>query len=305
MRREQDSRIYFGHAEEWSLAREMVLAQETLGDDGVEDIFSEQYCFALNDDRMLMAPGELAELHEAIHEMLRMAEQHRDALTDGAEQQIPQPAHWGDPFKEGRLCGEMATNMATPSAAALTDGAGEPDPAPDEAELRGLDLAILRGLDEQGEALLSIGDDPGFVWESNDNRAPYTHHTLNTLAERGLVMFSSTFPSSAPNYKQRYRITSAGRARLDAQTPEAESEKPLSGTALDILRGMAGGRRLLDAIGSAFVTYEASGTSFSREPFVELRKRGLVCVAQDAGDGFCYYAISAEGEDFLADQAPS
>ena len=277
MRREQDSRIYFGHAEEWCLAREMVLAQETLGDDGVEDIFSEQYCFALNDDCMLMAPGELAELHEAIHEMLRMAEQHWDALTDGA---------------------------------------GEPDPAPDEAELRGLDLAILRGLDEQGEALLSIGDDPGFVWESNGNRAPYTHHTLNTLAERGLVMFSSTFPSSAPNYKQRYRITSAGRARLDAQTPEAESE-PAPDEALvlnraekEILRALAHGDALwLKNDRAGLYGAVASVKEANIKSLWDARLIGPgdepANMVDGMEDGLSWYTISVKGRRALAAQVPS
>ncbi len=92
------------------------------------------------------SPGELAELHGAIHEMLRMRDQHRDALIDGAEQQIPQPAHWGDPFKEGRLCGEMATNMATPAVNAAAAGVADLVSADDVKLLGMLSHGVTLGM---------------------------------------------------------------------------------------------------------------------------------------------------------------
>ncbi len=168
MRRTQDNGIHFGEDNELRLIREMFEEQPSHG-------VYEGYRVEGNSQSVQFTPEQLAELRAAIDEMLRMAEQHRDALTDGA---------------------------------------GEPDPAPDEAELRGLDLAILRGLDEQGEALLSIGDDPGFVWESNGNRSPYTDNILCALRDRGLVALSTTDPFGAPGHQRRFRLTGKGRARL-------------------------------------------------------------------------------------------
>lgn len=246
--------------------------------------------------RIRYLPEELAELHEAIHEMLRMAEQHRDALTDGAEQQIPggEPlleTVCGDPFVDPRLRTVLANEV-------------ESEPVPDEAPvLNRAEKEVLRAL-AHGDAL----------WLKNDRAGLYgavasvKEESIKSLWDKRLIGPGDEPANMVDGMEDGllwYCITDAGLRALAAQTPEAESEKPLSGTALDILRGMAGGRRLLDAIESAFVTYETSGTSFSREPFGELRKRGLVCVAQDAGDGFCYYAISAEGVGFLADQEPS
>ncbi len=185
----------------------------------------------------------------------------------------------------------------------LLDGE-QPEPAPDEAPaLNRAEKEILRAL-AHGDAL----------WLKNDRAGLYgavasiKEESIKSLWDARLIGPGDEPANMVDGMEDGllwYTITDLGRRALAAQTPEGESEKPLSGTALDILRGMAGGCRLLDAIESAFVTYETSGMSFSREPFGELRNHGLVCVTEDAGDGLRYYAISAEGVDFLADQAPS
>ena len=85
-------------------------------------------------------------------------------------------------------------------------------PAEAESELLPGDLAILRGLDEPGEALLRVGDGPGFVWESNGNLAPYTQDTLHALWQRDLVVFSPTVPVHPSDYKLRFYLSDKGRA---------------------------------------------------------------------------------------------
>ena len=286
------------------------------------------------------SPGELAELHKAIHEMLRMGEQHRGALTDGAtpaaaaltadEADLVSVA---DIKLLGMLSEGVTLKMGHPALSRfrnrgwvdVTDATDGWPTSEREYGITNAGRARLAAqtpeverepaLDSDQRWILShMTDGSMLVWDPTvgdgqtvtieNGHSTLTKHELALLYRDGYIAFA-VCRSGGAGPKRYYAIADKGRARLAAQTPVPESEKPLSGTALDILRGMAGGRRLLDAIESAFVMYEASGTSFSREPFVELRKRGLVCVAQDAGDGFRYYAISAEGVDFLADQGPS
>ena len=50
-----------------------------------QDCCGHEYLIETPHHSIGFTPAELAELHAAIHEMLRMEEQHVDALTDGAE----------------------------------------------------------------------------------------------------------------------------------------------------------------------------------------------------------------------------
>ena len=234
MRREQDNRIYFGHAEEWSLAREMVLAQETLGDDGAEDIFSELYCFALSDDRMLMAPGELAELHEAIHEMLRMRSRHMDALTDGTGEPTPVVAvspvltHAERNALAALLYGTLVSSSADHFSALHGRGLIEPIPRPEWVK-RGADWY---GISAAGRAVLAEQPDPApdegwfnnaqileiLAALRNGEHMDEQCKLFSEMRRRDLIALVSG------GY---YTIASAGQALLAAQTPEAESAPPL------------------------------------------------------------------------------
>ncbi len=82
MKRTQDNGIHFGEDNELRLIREMFEEQPSHG-------VYEGYRVEGNSQSVQFTPEQLAELCSAIREMLRMAEQHRDALTDGAS---PEPA---------------------------------------------------------------------------------------------------------------------------------------------------------------------------------------------------------------------
>ncbi len=87
-------RIAFGDEEQRCLVREMSL------EDG-QDV-RENYIVEGNSRGVHFSLAELAELRAAIDEMLRMAEQHRDALTDGAGERVAE-AEWGIGVAETRI----------------------------------------------------------------------------------------------------------------------------------------------------------------------------------------------------------
>lgn len=72
--------IPFGDKNGFQLSRKLRLME------GPDLAIREEYQIEgpVHDYTVGFTPGELAELHAAIHEMLRMCQQHRDALTDGA-----------------------------------------------------------------------------------------------------------------------------------------------------------------------------------------------------------------------------
>ncbi len=84
MRRGLNNWIRFGDEEELTLTHGMSMQGG--------QVICDWYDVEGGGRRIRYLPEELAELHEAIHEMLRMAEQHRDALTDGAGEQEPSTA---------------------------------------------------------------------------------------------------------------------------------------------------------------------------------------------------------------------
>jgi len=141
---------------------------------------------------------DIAALHDAIHECAQ--------ASDGLKAMTETMMRWG------------ATDEEDESVDALTDGA-ERQEAGDEAEseLDVMDYAILLDLAEPGQSLLSIGEDPAYVWANSGAPSTFTSESLQNLCDHRLVVFTSTFPISAPNCKRRWRITGAGRTVLAAQ----------------------------------------------------------------------------------------
>ena len=125
-------------------------------------------------------PVELAELRAAIDEMLRMADQHRDALTDGAGGQVAE---------------------------------ADPPPPPDY-------LAIL----------CSIAC--GCMLEHNTVTNGWkhmlggkvSHGGCVLLLAKGLIESNGPMHSVGQPHVNGYLISAKGRARLAAQTPEAETK---------------------------------------------------------------------------------
>lgn len=116
MKRDLSYAINFGDDEEFRLVRDMALVE--CDDDG----FAEEFVVEDMHHGVHFTPAELAELHEAIHEMLRKGDELKDVLTDGE---------------------------APPIAAPYRDTA-----EPDEAS-----LAILKALADRDMLYLEIGEE--------------------------------------------------------------------------------------------------------------------------------------------------
>ncbi len=204
MRRGSNNWIRFGDEEELTLTHGMSMQGG--------QVVCDWYDVEGEGRRIRYLPEELAELHEAIHEMLRMTEQHRDALTDGAEQQLSEPEPYqesvcGDPFVDPRLRTVLANEV-------------ESEPVPDEAQIEQAMMGVLRELAD-GKRLYFDSAVPEWSW--NDGRA-VDLYGASGLALSGLIEDIVAQTADYPSSRTFFTITDAGRCALAAQTPEAESE---------------------------------------------------------------------------------
>ncbi len=244
MRRTQDNGIHFGKGEQLRL----ICERAQIADQGI----FETYLVEGNSQSVQFTPGELAELRCAIHEMLRMAEQHRDALTDGAGVQVAEAdegkgmiemlsrlVDGHEMFRHHALFGLLQANgliekaprafdhftisvkgralleAQAPSANALTAGVAAQTPEV-ESELDVLDFAILHDLAEPGESLIRFWGDSGFTWGLSGEDSSFTRNDLSRLYEQKLIHFSST-EKQVEDLKASYHITDEGRRVLAEQ----------------------------------------------------------------------------------------
>ncbi len=252
--------IRFGKDLGFMLTREMTLVEG-------EEI---QAAFLIEDPQchgIQLAPAELAELHRYIHEMLRMAEQHRDALTDGE-----------------------SVGMVE-RAVAREDGE-QPDPAPDEGER---EQVVVVPDETPIFAILQAMDNGLGIWPN--------HPAFAQLLVAGFLACEAN-PSKGP----QWRLSDAGRARLAAQTPEAESGmtlKTLADHVLRILCQLANGQHLaFSASRSGCWFSDSKGQHFQPwAAYVEMQRDGLIEVEAKADyAGTVVYRISDAGRRVLAER---
>ena len=284
MRRGLDYGIWFGKREEFHIIRQMTLKQ------GEGKNIRETYLIEGLAYNAPYSPADVAELRAAIDEMERMHDQHRDALTDGAAQQIPGPALWGDPFGEGRLSGKLEKRGKV-----TEDGSPSPPLDPEV-----FDFDALRTL-AIGEVLLHNTQNNTSWLRSGNSISVYS---FETMQERSLIV------ANGPKYVRRhpvivraYRITDAGRALLAAQTPEAEA--CLDTSEATILQALSGGDDLLLDHANHTAWFRVSLATIHESHIKALWDKGLLSVDDPSvaePDNVLAYTISAKGRRVLAEQ---
>ncbi len=228
--------------------------------------------------RIRYLPGELAELRAAIDEMLRMAEQHRDALTDGAEQQLPGPEPYlesvcGDPFVDPRLRVVLANEVE--------------DTGYNTAQLR-----ILRALAHGHHVSENV-----YTWKRllSDGPTEVSHADFAVLHNDDLVTSRSRPADKAAGFNY-YTITEAGRAVL-AKHPDpqrAETERAVTFTDVE--------HNVLLTMAAAGITLRLGDPGF-----LALFNAGFIQVTDESMSrptANREYAITARGRARLAPQTP-
>lgn len=242
MRRDLTDRFTFGDEDEYTLTHGESLQN------------GEQICdwYEIGDMTRYIryVPAEFAELRAAIDEMLRMRDQHRDALTDGAGEQVAEPFLATAPLLieaernalavllYGALMSSAADHFSVLHGHRLIEaiprsewvkrgadwygisakGRAFLDAQEPEAEdgLDAMDLAILQDLAEPGERLISVEGGSGLIWGLSGKDSSFTHNYLSLLYKRKLIHFASA-EEQTEDLKASYHISDAGRAVLTEQ----------------------------------------------------------------------------------------